>query len=229
MDRLAVLEATLRAHFPEEVSLAALSLDAAVPPLLPDEAPYAERAVPRRQQELAVGRYLARRLLFERGVPWGPLLRREDRTVVWPEGFVGSISHTKDICVAAVARADEVPCLGVDIEASTVSAAIQPKILRPEEQAELSHLPPPELARRATGVFSAKEAFYKAQYPTTETFLGFMDVRLTHEAEPQRVTVRVVRPGSPLLGLQLSGFLVEVDAWVASGFFGACQTVDVDR
>ena len=87
----------------------------------------------------------------------------------------------------------------------------------------------PELARRATGVFSAKEAFYKAQYPTTETFLGFMDVRLTYEAQPQRVTVRVVRPGSPLLGLQLSGFLVEVDAWVASGVFGECQTVDVDR
>jgi len=220
-----VLEAALRAHFPPQVTLAALSLDAAVPALLPEELPYAERAVPRRQQELAVGRYLARRLLHERGVPWAPLLRREDRTVVWPEGFVGSISHTKDICVAAVARAAEVPCLGVDVEASTVSAAIQPKILRPEEQAELSHLPPPEQARRATGVFSAKEAFYKAQYPTTETFLGFMDVVLTQDRETQRVTARVVREDSHLRGLQLSGFLVEVDAWVASGFWGACQTL----
>lgn len=201
--------------------MAALALDAPVPALLPEEQPYAERAVPRRRQELAVGRYLARRLLAERGVPWGPLLRREDRTVIWPEGFTGSISHTKDICVAAVARSSDVPNLGVDVEASLVSAAIQPKILRPEEQAELTGLDPTTLARRATGVFSAKEAFYKAQYTRTATFLGFMDVRLIREPSTHRVTVRVVRPDSPLLGLELSGFLLESGPWLVSGFWGS--------
>ena len=209
----------MRSHFPPPVVVAALALDAAVPGLLPEEAAYAERAVPRRRQELAVGRYLARRLIVERGGAWGPLLRREDRSVIWPAGFVGSISHTKDVCVAAVARASELRSVGVDVEASVVSASIQPKILRPEEQAELTGLDPAEVARRATWTFSAKEAFYKAQYPETETFLGFMDVRLAGPDETHRVTVRVVRKDSPLYGLELPGFLVESSPWVVSGFW----------
>lgn len=214
------LEADLRARFDPRVRLATAMLDAEVPPLWPEEEPYAAPAVTRRKQELRVGRHLAREVLAELGAAPGPLLRREDRTVIWPAGYSASISHTKDVVAAAAARQGEVPCLGLDVEASIVSMNLVNKLLRPDEQAQLNGLSEAEVQRRATIVFSVKEAFYKAQYPVTQTFLGFMDVRL--EMDLLRLTARaeVVRENSPLRGLALEGFWVESGPWIASAFTG---------
>jgi 4'-phosphopantetheinyl transferase EntD len=220
MPEVRELEQALRARFGADVRLSASWLTADVPPLMPEEAVYAEPAVLRRRQELAVGRHLARTVLSELGGPWGPLLRRKDRTVVWPPGYSATISHTKDVVAAAAALSEAVPCLGLDVEASTVSLNLVDKLLRPEEQTQLFGLTEAQVRRRATIVFSAKEAFYKAQYPSTQTFLGFMDVRLDMDLKAQRATAVVVREDSPLQGLQLSGFWVESGPWVASGFMG---------
>lgn len=219
MSAVEALEAALRARLDPCVEVRAAWLDAEVPPLLPEEAPYAAPAVPRRRQELAVGRHLARLALAAVGARPGPLLRREDRSVVWPEGFVGTISHTKDVVVAAAAPADRMPTLGLDVEKSRVSTNLVPRILRDDERAGLEALDEAALRQHATRVFSAKEAFYKAQYPRTETYLGFHDVTLDLGADG-RARCRVVRPGSPLEGLALDGFWLESGDWVASGFSG---------
>lgn len=231
MASVEALEAALREGLGPQVGVRAASLDADVPPLLPEEAPYAEPAVRRRRQELAVGRHLARGLLAERGVPPAPLLRREDRTVIWPAGFIGSITHTKDVVAVAVARADEVPWLGIDVELSRVSTNLVSRILRPEEQAAVAGLAEDEVRRRTTVVFSAKEAFYKAQYPHTEVYLGFGDVWLEASGggadrlvPPNlsgargRVTARVVRSGSAAEGLTVGGFWAQAGPWIVSGF-----------
>ncbi len=215
------LEQALRSRFGPKVRLTASWLTADVPPLMPEEADYAKPAVLRRRQELAVGRHLARTVLSELGGPWGPLLRREDRSVVWPAGFSASISHSKEVVAVAAARSEDVPCLGLDVEASTVSLNLVDNLLRPDEQTQLIGLSEDEIRRRATIIFSAKEAFYKAQYPTTETFLGFMDVRLDMDLKAQRATAVVVREDSPLRGMELSGFWLQSGPWVASGFMGS--------
>lgn len=217
MSAVEALQAALRSRLDPRISVHAAALDAAVPPLFPEEAPYEAPAVERRKQELRVGRHLARAALADVGARPGPLLRREDRSVIWPDGYMGSISHTKDVVVAAAARSSEVACLGLDVERTQVSPRLVDRIMRDEERAALPALSKDALCQRATRVFSAKEAFYKAQYPHTETYLGFHDVLL--ELEPDGSAVcRVVRPDSPLLGLRLAGFWLESGSWVASGF-----------
>lgn len=210
------LQANLRDRLDPRVAVFAAPLDADVPPLLPEEAGYETPAVERRKQELRVGRHLARTALTVVGAIPGPLLRREDRSVIWPEGFMGTISHTKDVVVAAAAKRTDVPCLGLDVERTQVSPRLVERILREEERAAIADLPEDARCRHATRVFSAKEAFYKAQYPHTETYLGFHDVTL--ELDGHDAVCRVVRPDSPLRGLSLPGFWLESDAWVASGF-----------
>ncbi|CAN0587948.1 unnamed protein product, partial [Laminaria digitata] len=129
-----------------------------------------------------------------------------------------SISHTKDVVVAGAARAGEVPCLGLDVEASIVSLNLVSKLLREDERDILRGLDEAATAFRTTTVFSVKEAFYKAQYPVTQTFLGFMDVRLDIDFGAQTVRAVVVREDSPIRGLALEGFWVESGPWIASAF-----------
>ncbi len=219
------LQDDLRSRIDPRVYLKAAWLDAEVPALWPQEAPYAEPAVKRRKQELAVGRHLARDVLGQAGAQPGPLLRREDRTVIWPEGYSGSISHTKDVMVAGAARAGEVPCLGLDVEASIVSLNLVTKLLREDERDILSGLDEAATAFRTTTVFSVKEAFYKAQYPVTQTFLGFMDVRLDIDFADQTVRAVVVREDSPIRGLALEGFWVESGPWIASAITGPVPSI----
>src|SRR5208282_5779110 len=66
--------------------------------LLPEEAAYLGRSVPKRAQEFAAGRVCARRALAELGVVDFPLRVGEDREPLWPEGTVGSITHTTGFC-----------------------------------------------------------------------------------------------------------------------------------
>jgi 4'-phosphopantetheinyl transferase EntD len=42
------------------------------------------------------------------GLPERPIPMGRDRAPVWPEGVVGSISHSDAFCLAAVARSDRV-------------------------------------------------------------------------------------------------------------------------
>jgi 4'-phosphopantetheinyl transferase EntD len=70
------------------------------------------------------------------------------------------------------------------------------------ELAWLDTQPPPRRGLWAKQIFSAKEAFYKAQYPVTGSRLGFQDAytRLIHEQSifdvvshaPTRVKIREV-------------------------------------
>ena len=61
-------------------------------------------AVDKRQREFATGRRLAHGLLTELGVGGGPLLPGRDRAPIWPDGVVGTISHSRAWCVVAAAR-----------------------------------------------------------------------------------------------------------------------------
>ena len=71
--------------------------------LLPGEAVYVAKAVPKRINEFAAGRACARRALATFGMPGAVLLAAPDRQPLWPTGFVGSITHTAGFCAAAVA------------------------------------------------------------------------------------------------------------------------------
>jgi 4'-phosphopantetheinyl transferase EntD len=145
--------------------------------LLPAEAAHLGRAVPKRAQEFAAGRLCARRALAEFGIVDFPVRVAADRQPLWPELLVGSITHTAGFCAAVVAERRRFSALGLDSEVvADVHAEIWPSIAVPAEIAWILSLPTSQHAAAAALIFSAKEAFYKCQFPMTRERLDFRDV-----------------------------------------------------
>jgi 4'-phosphopantetheinyl transferase EntD len=96
---------------------------------------------------------------------------------MWPEFLVGSITHTVGLCAAAVADRAHVIALGLDSEVvGAVKADLWPSICAAAELAWVDTLQPGEQAQAVAMIFSAKEAFYKCQYPLVGERLNFHDV-----------------------------------------------------
>jgi 4'-phosphopantetheinyl transferase EntD len=147
--------------------------------LLSAEAVYVGRAVPKRVQEFAAGRLCARRALAEFGFVDYPVKVAEDRQPMWPDRMVGSITHTTGFCAAVVARRPAATALGLDSEVvGSVNAEIWHKICVPLESAWIESLPAAERDAAIALIFSAKEAFYKCQYPAVRQRLNFHDARV---------------------------------------------------
>jgi 4'-phosphopantetheinyl transferase EntD len=169
-------------------------------PALVDDALYAaEReivanAVAKRRAEFGVGRLCARRALAALGVAEGPILANRDRAPVWPDGVVGSITHTHGYCAAVVARASAARSLGLDAERDVaLKASLEEDVCTPSERAWLDRQPRSERGRLGILFFSAKEAFYKCQHPITGTFLSFADVDIALRLESATFEVTGVR------------------------------------
>jgi 4'-phosphopantetheinyl transferase EntD len=179
----AVLSASVGALFPPCAVAAELRAPGDPALLLPEEATFLGRAVPKRVREFAAGRLCARRALAEFGIGDFPLRVADDRQALWPHSMVGSITHTAGLCAAVVAERVRISALGLDTEVvGHVNPEIWPRICVPGELAWIDSLPAASQAAAVTLVFSAKEAFYKCQYPLTREPLGFHDVRV--EAAP---------------------------------------------
>jgi 4'-phosphopantetheinyl transferase EntD len=193
-----ILSATFASLFPEGVVAAELRGPGEAARLKPEEARSVERAVPKRVQEFAAGRQCARRALAELGRADVPIPVAQDRQPVWPPGVVGSITHTAGLCAAVVAESAHLEALGVDTElAGAVKPELWQSICVAEESAWIGALAPGERAAAVTLLFSAKEAFYKCQYPLVRERLSFNDLSVIVLAWGQgrgEFNVRPVRP-----------------------------------
>ena len=146
----------------------------------PDEWEDIAAAAPARQREFTAGRLLARALGETLGLPPIPLRRAEDRSPVWPADRTGSLSHCNTLCAAAVGKRSAIQSIGVDIETiGRVEQKLWPTLFTEKEADYFSSLAPEKVARETTLFFSAKEAFYKCQYPLTHQWVGFQDVEIT--------------------------------------------------
>ena len=149
--------------------------------LFAEEVSQIASAVEKRRLEFARGRNCARAALRRLGVRDAPLLSGSQREPLWPAGVVGSITHTKALCVAAVALRSHYAGVGIDIE---VDEPLVPAIAeRVATEAEMSSLASMSSLVTARLVFSAKEAFYKCQFYRTRQFLDFFEVSI--ELAPQ--------------------------------------------
>jgi 4'-phosphopantetheinyl transferase EntD len=146
--------------------------------LLKAEREATEGAAQTRIEQFTAGRVCSRIALGRFGVAsTTPIPRGEDRAPIWPPGFVGSISHTDNWCAAAVARAEDVRSIGIDLEPATpLKESLWRRVCTPKEQDWLRELPESGLTGKI--LFSAKEAVYKCQYPITTKFLGFHAVEV---------------------------------------------------
>jgi enterobactin synthetase component D / holo-[acyl-carrier protein] synthase len=147
--------------------------------LLPAEAACLRLAGADRAAEFAAGRACARAALSVLGIEGFALRAASDRQPLWPEGIVGSITHTDHYCAVVVAVRREIAALGIDCEsARAVGEKLWTKIAVPAERDWLGALASDERDAGAALVFSAKEAFYKCRYPTSATRFGFHDVSI---------------------------------------------------
>ncbi len=175
----AELSPNLRRLFPDAVAAAEMRAPADARWLFPEEADGVRRAVPKRVGEFAAGRACARRALAEIGIAECAIPIAPDRQPIWPAAAIGSISHTTGLYAAVVARKSRLAGVGLDCEeVGKVTADIRQTISRPEELRWVDSLPPDERSAAVALVFSAKEAFYKCQYPLTHQWLDFHDIRI---------------------------------------------------
>lgn len=74
-------------------------------------------ATAKRRREFTETRLLAHEALRRIGHD-GPILKGSDGEPLWPSGIVGSLSHCPSLCVAAVASAERIRAVGVDVDDS---------------------------------------------------------------------------------------------------------------
>ena len=210
----------VRELFDPSVRSVATPLFADLDDLLPEERVFVGRAVSRRRREFATARVCARRLMRELGVPEAPLLTAGDRAPIWPHRVVGSISHSGELCLVAVALRGAVQSLGIDVEPDE---PLQPDLWRvictPEERLWLGSQSPSERGGLARLMFSAKECFYKCQYPITRQRLEFHDVIVTVFPEAQEFRAVLSRRAGEMLppGFGLWGRFRRSGGWLATG------------
>jgi 4'-phosphopantetheinyl transferase EntD len=127
-------------------------------------------AVVRRQGGAA--RIAARKLLNAAGYGNWPLLRRVGIGPMWPPGIVGSLSHSENHAVAALASSELFAGLGIDVEPTApLPMEILSFVALPQERELLDRG-----SIQSRILFCAKEAAYKAVYPIDGRFLEMHDI-----------------------------------------------------
>jgi 4'-phosphopantetheinyl transferase EntD len=144
--------------------------------VIPDEPPSisvlarlteAERALaasfsPIRLASFVAGRLALADALDALGAPRASLLTNPRGAPIVPSGYVGSVSHKRDLAVAIAAR-DEGAFLGVDLEEiAPARIDISRRVLTERERALLAR-------------FSIKESIYKAVDPFVQRYVGFKE------------------------------------------------------
>jgi enterobactin synthetase component D / holo-[acyl-carrier protein] synthase len=163
--------------------------------LFPEERALIERGVQKRREQFSSGRVAAHRLFARSGAAPMPVLRGEGRAPRWPAGWVGSISHGARYALAALASADRIAGVGIDVEArGRLNAKMLRLIMTPHEIARIGN----DLDR-ALIAFSAKESLYKALHPRVGVYIGFQEVEIDLEGDEFRARYRGARAFSALV------------------------------
>jgi 4'-phosphopantetheinyl transferase EntD len=169
--------------FPSNVVIIHASEEMWSTPAHVDEERLIEGSVTKRQREFRAGRNAARAALKQLNAPSGPLLRGENREPIWPQGFIGSISHCDDSCITACVQKGEIISLGLDVEPLKPLKPGVARYIETEDERlfmERHSQLPPRL------IFSAKESLYKCYHPLVRRFFGFHSVVLDLDIPQQR-------------------------------------------
>ncbi len=146
------------------------------------ETEFIQNAVPGRRAEFATGRACARAAIEAVGVEVGSLPVGTGRQPVWPSGITAAITHTRRAgreFIAAVAAPDSDGQLGIGIDAEVIQPlkdGVRDMLLVDSEQIAVDELDQKSRDEGAIRIFSAKEAFYKAQFALTQGWVGFGDM-----------------------------------------------------
>ena len=159
-------------------------------------------AVAKRQAEFLAGRLCARSALELSDNILTNVGLNEDRSPKWPDGIVGSITHTDRVAGAVVARRTDYLGLGFDFEWHIEQARareIADSILTETDRSLEKELSGISFEYYLTLIFSLKESLYKALYPRAKKFMDFHDAEIT-ALDGYDARMRLNRPVSADLG-----------------------------
>ena len=149
-------------------------------------------SAPSRRREFGAGRLCAAHAARRAGASDPVVIGRKQRQPVWPDGLVGSITHSASVAGAACARRTGYRGVGIDIETiARMRLELHATVLtaREADLAAARAVCSPYAAR----AFCAKEAGYKAINPTTGQFIGFKEAEIDFDDPDASVTPFTIR------------------------------------
>jgi enterobactin synthetase component D len=175
------------------------------------------KAVPKRQAEYLAGRLCAKMALQQAESTLVDVATGEDRAPIWPQGFLGSISHSKGMAMAMVAQSEQCQGLGIDLEHFMTEKQendLQTHILCAQDRSQFEALAQ-HVSHPLTLVFSAKESIFKALYSSVKRFFGFEAAALQH-FDNSSLTFRITTRLSDLVpeGAQVTVYYQVFDGWL---------------
>ncbi|MBE2288105.1 MAG: 4'-phosphopantetheinyl transferase superfamily protein [Chitinophagaceae bacterium] len=175
---LPLLSIDFRGLFPEGIVSFFTQNRRGVEVLLPLETEIAAAYGSKRLSDFCTGRYCLRSctniLGFNGEIPIG-----ERGMPILPPGIVGTVSHSKVLSGAVAASTNDFQSVGLDIESNgRINREMWHLLFNDNESEFLMTLSAEDQVLTATKYFSAKEAFYKMQYPISGMYLDFHDVEM---------------------------------------------------
>jgi 4'-phosphopantetheinyl transferase EntD len=158
-----------------------------------------------RLAQFLAGRHCVRDAMAELGSDLSPVLIGPDGEPIWPTGLVGSISHKSRAALAGVARADRYRSIGIDLE---LVDEVSDDYWLDEVRAPADRLQLP-VSSLATALLSAKESYYKAQFPLTRQQLDWHEVSVEGASDGSF-------QASAVNGIRANGVQVVSGAWIIS-------------
>lgn len=160
----------------------------------PLERTLVSQAVDVRKAEFGDARWCAHQALSELGAT-GPVLRGERGMPLFPDGFVGSITHTQGFRAAVAAPYSSVRSIGIDAEpADALPEGVFDAIARASEVPQMSKLVAAGVTCPDRLLFCAKEATYKAWFPMTQRWLDFDQAEISLRADGTLISYILARP-----------------------------------
>lgn len=177
-----------------------------------------------RQREFNAGRHCAHMALKALGRNSVPILSSSRGAPIWPQGVVGSITHSTQYVAAAAADNSRIIAIGIDAEPNEpLRCGVQDLIVSSSEKNQIENLttlrPEVEWGRV---FFSAKESVYKAWFSLTQSWLGFDDVDLNIDIKGSigPVSYRSSSHRAHEVVAQLSGRWAVKDGIIVTAIFG---------
>ncbi|PRQ02038.1 4'-phosphopantetheinyl transferase family protein [Enhygromyxa salina] len=168
------------------------------------EVAHARAMTPLRLAQFAAGRHCARDAIAELGAEISPVLAGPEGEPLWPAGLVGSISHKGETALAAIAQAELYRSVGIDLELDEISDdGWLTEVMAPGDR----FMTP--VRSLATALLSAKESYYKAQFPVTRESPYWPDVCVQ---SAQDGTFRGIGP----CGVVANGVQLATGPWIVS-------------
>lgn len=160
----------------------------------PLERTLVSQAVDVRKAEFGDARWCAHQALSELGAT-GPVLRGERGMPLFPDGFVGSITHTQGFRAAVAAPYSSVRSIGIDAEpADALPEGVFDAIARASEVPQMSQLVAAGVTCPDRLLFCAKEATYKSWFPMTQRWLDFDQAEISLREDGTLISYILARP-----------------------------------